>query len=60
MEEVIQQIGKAGPESIQDLIDAVMHRYKELYPQWGFVFYSYRLDEPIDHIHEIERLLKRS
>ena len=40
MDEVIRAIEQAGEDNIQDLLQAVMERYRELYPQWRMLFLS--------------------
>ena len=29
-----EEIGRIGPEEIQDILDALLTRYRELYPNW--------------------------
>ena len=40
MDEVIRAIEKADRENIQDVLRAVMGRYRELYPDWKMQFIS--------------------
>ena len=40
MDEVIRKIECADAENIQDLLRAVMNRYRELYPEWKILFLS--------------------
>ena len=38
MDELIRAIEKADSENIQDLINAVVARYRELFPKWEIIF----------------------
>ena len=38
MDEVIRAIEQAEADNIQDLMQAAMGRYRELYPQWRILF----------------------
>ena len=38
MDELIRAIGQVDAENIQDLVNAVIGRYRELYPQWDSCF----------------------
>ena len=40
MDEVIRAIERADVEDIQDVVQAVIGRYRELYPQWEMLFLS--------------------
>lgn len=40
MEEVIRAIKQAEADNIQDLLQAAMGRYRELYPRWRMLFIS--------------------
>lgn len=46
MDEVICAIERADSENIQDLLDAVFRRYRELYPNWKMLFLSANQDNP--------------
>ena len=38
--ELVQWIRAAGQEDMQDLLEAVCYRYRELYPEWEIFFFS--------------------
>ena len=40
MDEVIRAIEQTDAENIQDVMQAAMRRYRELYPQWEIMFIS--------------------
>ena len=40
MDEVIRAIEQTDTENMQDLLQATMKRYRELYPQWEIMFIS--------------------
>jgi len=44
MDEVIRAIERTDVENMQDLLQATMNRYRELYPDWKILFLSARPD----------------
>lgn len=46
MDEVIRAIGQTDADNIQDVLDAAMKRYRELYPKWKMLFLSVQSDAP--------------
>ena len=40
MDEVIRAIEQTDTENIQDVMQAAMKRYRELYPDWKMIFLS--------------------
>lgn len=40
MDEVIRAIEQTDAENMQDVMQAAMKRYRELYPKWKMVFLS--------------------
>ena len=40
MDEIIRMIEQTDTENIQDVLHAVIKRYRELYPQWRILFMS--------------------
>ena len=40
MDEVIRAIEQADTENMQDVMQAAMKRYRELYPDWKMIFLS--------------------
>ncbi|MBE6920951.1 MAG: hypothetical protein E7468_05230 [Ruminococcaceae bacterium] len=46
MDEVIRAIEQTDAENMQDLLQATMKRYRELYPEWKIAFLSAKADAP--------------
>ena len=44
MDEVIRAIEQTDAENIQDVMDAAMKRYRELYPNWKMLYLSAKSD----------------
>ena len=44
IDEVIRTIEKTDIENLQDILQALMGRYRELYPQWRILFVSAQAD----------------
>ena len=44
MDEVIRAIERTDVENMQDLLQATMKRYRELYPEWKILFLSAKPD----------------
>lgn len=44
MDEVIRAIEQTDVENMQDLLQATMKRYRELYPEWKMLFLSAKGD----------------
>ena len=44
MDEVIRAIEQTDAENMQDVMQAAMKRYRELYPDWKMVFLSAKCD----------------
>lgn len=44
MDEVIRAIERTDVENMQDLLQATMKRYRELYPEWKILFLSAKTD----------------
>ena len=44
MDEVIRAIERTDVENMQDLLQATMKRYRELYPDWKILFLSAKPD----------------
>ena len=40
MDEVIRAIERTDEENLQDVLQALLGRYRELYPRWRFLFLS--------------------
>ena len=64
MDEVIRAIEQTDAENIQDVMQAAIKRYKELYPEWQMLFLSAKSDavnaynqEILDLIHKAEELV---
>ena len=62
MDEIIRGIEKADVENMQDVLKAVLERYRELYPDWEILLVSAKKDatddlskEILDFISKIEK-----
>ena len=44
MDEVIRAIERTDVENMQDLLQATIKRYRELYPDWKILFLSAKAD----------------
>ena len=60
MDEVIRAIEQTDAENIQDIMQAAMRRYKELYPKWQILFLSAKSDATDAHSKEILRLIHKA
>ena len=61
MDEVIRAIEQTDVENMQDVMQATMKRYRELYPEWKILFLSAQTDASderskaiLELIHEAE------
>ena len=57
MDEIIRAIEQTVAENIQDVIQAAMKRYKELYPNWRMLFLSAQPDASDAHSKAIMELI---
>lgn len=57
MDELIRAIGQVDAENIQDLVNAFIGRYRELYPQWDIVFFSLEKGEEEARRQKVEQIL---
>ena len=60
MYEVIRTIEGAGEDNIQDLLQAVMGRYRQLYPQWRMLFISADPNNADERNQEFLELISRA
>ena len=57
---MIDQIMNAKPEELEDIVQAVLARYRELYPDWEIMFLSLdKKDNKNDQIDSIIALLNK-
>lgn len=57
---MIQYIKNAKPEELEDIMQAVLGRYRELYPNWEILFLSLdKKDNKNDQIDNIIALLNK-
>ena len=57
MDEVIRGIEQTGIENMQDVMQAAMKRYRELYPEWKILFLSAQVGAADDKSKAILRLI---
>ncbi len=57
MDEVIRGIEQTDIENMQDVIQATMKRYRELFPEWKILFLSAQVDATDDKSREILKLI---
>ena len=60
MDEVIRAIEQTDAENIQDVMQAVMRRYKELYPEWRMLFLSAQSDATDAYNKAILELIRKA
>lgn len=58
MDEVIHAIEKADSENIQDLINAVFQRYRELFPDWEMVYFALEKEKIAGQRDEVMQVLR--
>ena len=55
MQRLYEMIGKAGPEEIGRLLNAVLDRYREVYPGWDIGIISFEKDK--DREEQLNRMI---
>ena len=55
MEEMIQKIREADKMQIGTLVEEVMKRYRELYPEWEILYYSW--EKAVDKNQQIDEVI---
>ena len=60
MDEVIRAIERADMEDIQDVVQAVIGRYRELYPHWEILFLSADTNATDERSLKILDLIRRA
>ena len=60
MDEVIRAIERTDVENMQDLIQAAMTRYRELYPDWRILFLSAKADATDERSRAILNLIREA
>lgn len=60
MDEVIRAIEQTDAENIQDVMQAAMRRYRELYPQWRMLFLSADLNASDERSQKITELIRKA
>lgn len=58
MDEVIRAIEQTDVENMQDLIQAIMKKYRELYPAWKMIFLSAKVDAADERSKAVLRLIR--
>ena len=57
MDKLLKMISQADAEEIDILLDAVMKKKRELYPEWELVYYAQPRGEKVD-MEYLEKLLE--
>ena len=60
MDEVIRAIEQTDVENIQDLVQAAMKRYRELYPNWKMLYLSAKADATDERSLAILKLIHQA
>ena len=60
MDEVIRAIEQTDVENMQDLLQATMKRYRELYPEWRMLFLSVKADATDERSQAILELIRKA
>ena len=55
-ENMIDQIKKAKPEELNDILLAVLERYRELFPDWEIMTLS--LEKAVDKNEHLDRVIE--
>jgi len=53
---MLQEIKNAKPEEMEDILQAVMERYRQIYPDWEIMFLS--LDKKENRNAQIDAVIK--
>ena len=60
MDEVIRGIEQTDIENMQDVMQAAMKRYRELYPEWKILFLSAQVDATDEKSKTILKLVNEA
>ena len=60
MDEVIRAIERADVENLQDVLQALLGRYREAYPQWRFLFLSADTNAADDNSKRILEIIQQA
>ena len=60
MDEVIRAIEQTDVENMQDLLQATIKRYRELYPEWKILFISAKIDATDERSQAILELIRKA
>lgn len=60
MDEVIRAIEQTDAENIQDVMQAAMERYGELYPEWKILFLSVQPNATDERSKAILELIRKA
>ena len=52
---MIEQIKKAKPEELNDILQAVLARYREVFPGWELITIS--LEKSVDKKEQLDRII---
>ena len=60
MDEVIRAIEQTDIENMQDVVQATVKRYRELYPEWKILFLSAQVDAADENSKAILELIRKA
>ena len=60
MDEVIRAIEQTDIENMQDVVQATVKRYRELYPEWKILFLSAPVDAADENSKAILELIRKA
>lgn len=60
MDEVIRAIEQTDVENMQDVVQATVKRYRELYPAWKILFLSAQVDAADENSKAILELIRKA
>ena len=49
---LIYAISQAEKENMQDIMDAVIQRYRQLYPDWEFIYFTRDKNRPMTSMEQ--------
>ena len=53
---ILHEISRAKPEELDELLQAVLKRYREVYPDWEIITVS--LEKAVDKNEQLDRIIQ--
>ena len=53
---ILHEISRAKPEELDELLQAVLKRYREVYPDWEIITVS--LEKAVDKKEQLDRIIR--